>query len=374
MCGRLSVKGSRALYAVVLFLATAICHSCNLLGVEDDASLSGGKGQLRISMASVPDASTRAGEEIPDTSDFILRVCSSSGEVIYDGLYGASPEAIMVDAGSYTISVVSGVFPVPAFSSPLYGDEQCVVVQSGGVADVKLKCCMINCGIRLNVDSEFLTACPDGVLFLRSAQGRLMYGYSERRTAYFMPGEVELVLSTGGHDEVLMTRSLEARQILVLGVSVAPSYSSGSASGADEESISVSVDTSRVWLSDSYVIGGSNNASGDDKVLTVNQMMSSVGEEDVWVSGYVVGGNLTSSSASFDKPFTSRTCLLLGPRSSTRDRQCCVSVQLPSGEVRDALNLVDNPEILGRKVMIRGDVVASYYGLVGLKNCTDYKL
>ena len=129
MCGRLSVKGSQALCAVVLFLATAICHSCNLLSVEDDASLSGGKGQLRISMASVPDASTRAGEEIPDTSDFILRVCSSSGEVIYDGLYGASPEAIMVDAGSYTISVVSGVFSVPAFSSPLYGDEQCVVSQ-----------------------------------------------------------------------------------------------------------------------------------------------------------------------------------------------------------------------------------------------------
>ena len=329
MCGRLSVKGCQALLAVVLSVATAICHSCNLLGVEDDASLSGGKGQLRISMASVPDASTRAGEEIPDTSDFILRVCSSSGEVIYDGLYGASPEAIMVDAGSYTISVVSGVFSVPAFSFPLYGDEQCVIVPSGGVADVKLKC--------------------------------------------FMPGEVELVLSTGGRDEVLMTRTLEARQMLVLGVSVAPSYSSGDTSGADEESISVSIDTSRIWLSDSYVIGGTGNASGGDNVLTVNQMMSSVGEEDVWVSGYIVGGNLTSSSASFDKPFTSRTCLLLGPRSSTRDRQSCVSVQLPSGEVRDALNLVDNPDLLGRKIMIRGDVVASYYGLVGLKNCSDYK-
>lgn len=374
MCGRLSVKGRQALLAVVISVATAICNSCNLLGVEDDASLSGGKGQLRISMASVPDASTRAGEEIPDTSDFILRVCSSSGEVIYDGLYGASPEAIMVDAGSYTISVVSGVFSVPAFSSPLYGDEQCVVVPSGGVADVKLKCSMVNCGVRLNIDSGFLTACPDGVLFLRSDQGKLMYSYSERRTAYFMPGNVELVLSQSGRDEVIMTRNLEARQILVLGVSVAPSYSGGGASGADEESISVSVDTAKTWLSDSCLIGGSGNASGGDKVLTVNQMMSSVGEEDVWVSGYVVGGNLTSSSASFDKPFTSRTCLLLGPRSSTKDRQSCVSVQLPSGEVRDALNLVDNPEILGRKVMIRGDVVASYYGLVGLKNCTDYKL
>ena len=233
---------------------------------------------------------------------------------------------------------------------------------------------MINCGVRLNVDSGFLTACPDGVLFLRSDQGKLMYGYSERRTAYFMPGDIELLLNAGGHDEVLMTRSLDARQVLVLGVSVAPSYSSGGASGVVEESISVSVDTSRVWLSDSCVIGGYDNGSGTDNVLTVNQMISSIGEEDVWVSGYIVGGNLTSSSASFDKPFTSRTCLLLGPRSSTKDRQSCVSVQLPAGDVRDALNLVDNPELLGRKVMIRGDVVESYYGLVGLKNCSGYKL
>lgn len=373
MSGRLSVKGHHVLSVAVVFVAAVLCYSCNLLGLDDEASLSRGKGQLRISMASAPEISTRAGEEIPDTSDFILKVCSASGEVIYDGVYGASPEAIMVEAGSYTVSVVSGVFSAPAFSFPLYGDEQCVIVPSGGVADVKLKCSMVNCGVRLNVDSEFLTACPDGVLFLRSSGGKLMYGYSERRTAYFMPGDVELVLSTDGSDEVLMTRNLEARQMLVLGVSVAPSYSSGGSSGRGGESISVSVDTSRVWLSDSYVIGGSGNGSGSDNVLTVNQMMSSVGEEDVWVSGYIVGGNLTSSSASFDKPFTSRTCLLLGPRSSTRDRQSCVSVQLPSGEVREALNLVDNPELLGRKVMIRGDVVASYYGLVGLKNCTDYK-
>ena len=370
----LSVKGRQVLYAVVLLVATAICYSCNLLGVEDDVSLSGGKGQLRISMASVLGLSMRSGEEIPDTSDFILTVSGPSGEVIYDGAYGASPEAIMVDAGSYTVSVVSGVFSKPAFSFPVYGDEQCVVVPSGGVADVKLKCSMIYCGVRLNVDSGFLTACPDGVLFLRSDQGKLMYGYSERRTAYFMPGDIELLLNAGGHDEVLMTRSLDARQVLVLGVSVAPSYSSGGASGVVEESISVSVDTSRVWLSDSCVIGGSDNGSGTDNVLTVNQMMSSIGEEDVWVSGYIVGGNLTSSSASFDKPFTSRTCLLLGPRSSTKDRQSCVSVQLPAGDVRDALNLVDNPELLGRKVMIRGDVVESYYGLVGLKNCSGYKL
>ena len=36
--------------------------------------------------------------------------------------------------------------------------------------------------------------------------------------------------------------------------------------------------------------------------------------------------------------------------------------------------MFDNPELMGCKVSIRGDVVASYYGLVGLKNCSDYKL
>jgi hypothetical protein len=100
--------------------------------------------------------------------------------------------------------------------------------------------------------------------------------------------------------------------------------------------------------------------------------MSAAGEEDVWVSGYVVGGDLTSSSASFEAPFSSRTCLLLGPRSSTKERTSCISVQLPAGEVREALNLVDNPELLGRKIVVRGDIVDSYYGLTGLKNCSEY--
>ena len=118
--------------------------------------------------------------------------------------------------------------------------------------------------------------------------------------------------------------------------------------------------------------GGKGQASSN--ALTVSQAMSSVGKEDVWVSGHIVGGDLTSSSASFKGPFSSRTCILLGPRSSADSRASCISVQLPSGEVRDALNLVDNPELLGRKILIRGDVTGSYYGLVGLKNCSDYKL
>jgi hypothetical protein len=42
--------------------------------------------------------------------------------------------------------------------------------------------------------------------------------------------------------------------------------------------------------------------------------------------------------------------------------------------VRDALNLVSNPDMLGRRVHIKGDIVEAYYGLPGMKNTMDYQL
>jgi hypothetical protein len=102
--------------------------------------------------------------------------------------------------------------------------------------------------------------------------------------------------------------------------------------------------------------------------------MSAVGEEGVWVCGHIVGGDLSSSSASFEKPFSSRTNLLLGPRSNVSSRSSCLSVQLAAGAARDALNLVDNPSLLGRKVCLKGDVVEAYYGLPGIKNIVEFEL
>jgi hypothetical protein len=108
--------------------------------------------------------------------------------------------------------------------------------------------------------------------------------------------------------------------------------------------------------------------------LTVSQARSSIGSKDVWVCGYIVGGDLTSASASFDEPFTSRTNILIGPKSSTSDKDACLSVQLPSGDLREVLNLVDNPRLLKTKVYLRGDIVDAYYGIPGIKNISEYRL
>ena len=341
--------------------------SCQMLGMPDVTSE---KGELRISFND--EVLTRVVEEMPDTSDFLLTVSGPDGQTIYDGVYGDSPESIMVDAGSYTIYVRSCEFSRPAFATPQYGDRQCVVVPSGGVADVKLTCVQMNAGIRLLVDQSFLRNCPDASLFLKSSSGKLMYSYSEKRIAYFPPGSVSLMMSENSSDRVLFTRDLQPRTVLEVNVSAADN--SGE---SPQERISVAVDTSRVWNSESYVIGGGGSSGKGGSVsdaLTVSQAIASIGEEGVWVSGYIVGGDLTSSSASFDAPFSSRTNIILGPRSSSSSRSSCLSVSLPAGDIRDDLNLVDNPHLLGRKVCLRGDVVEAYYGMPGLKNLTDYQL
>lgn len=349
-----------------IFLGMLAVSACQMLGMPDEAQQ---KGELRISFND--GQITRISETVPDTSDFLITVSDSDGGIIYDGSYGASPESIMVDAGSYDIYVRSCDFSKPAFSTPQFGERQCVVVPSGGVCDVKLTCVQMNAGIRLRIDESFLKCCPDAVLFLKSSSGKLMYSFTETRVAYFLPGNVSLMMSENSVDRILFTRELQPRSVLDIAVSAASDPDSPS-----KESISVAVDTTRNWTSESYVIGEDENDEGEDmsRALTVSQALSSIGAEEVWVSGYIVGGDLTSSSASFDPPFTSRTNIVLGPRSSTDDRDACLSVNLPSGPVRDGLNLVDNPSLLGRKVYIKGDIVEAYYGIPGLKNVVGFEL
>ena len=355
------------IFCVIVF--SYVFQSCEALGF---ASLKP-DGELRVAFAGGQEILTRSGLEIPDTSEFILTVTDSKGRTVYDGLYGSSPESFSVDAGSYVVKVMSCQFSKPAFSSPQFGDEQCVVIPSGKTMSVKLICRQLNSGVRLRIDSDFLDAYPNGVLLLKSALGRLLYGYSERRIAYFKPGDVSLVLNEGKTDKVLMTRELQAQEILDLKVGVASSGTGGQTglSGG----ISLKLDTLRNWTSDSYIIGGNNGrGEGTYDAMTVSEALSSVGETEVWVSGHIVGGDLTSSSASFDGPFESRTNILLGPKSNTQDKDACLSVQLPSGTLRNALNLVDNPDLLGRKVCLKGDIVEAYYGIPGIKNLTDYEL
>ena len=352
-----------------ILLVGLLAVACDVIGPDD-----AGKGELRVSFAQGQETVTRTVSEIPDTGDFILTISDSKGSQVYSGRYDDCPEVLEVPSGNYTVKVLSHEFSKPAFASPQFGDEQCVTVPSGGVANVRLVCEQVNCGVRLNVSPDFLTAFPDGVLWLKSTQGKLMYGYSEKRSAYFLPGNVSLLMTRGNSEEVLMSRNLQARDMLVLKVNVADNGNE-SESGSPYANVTVAIDTTRNWITDTYVIGdGGGKGSSSDEAMTVAQARNSAGAEGVWVSGYIVGGDLSSTSASFESPFQYRTNIIIGPKSTTSSRSSCLSVQLPAGEMRDRLNLVDNPLNLGRKVLLRGNIVEAYYGMPGIKNVTDYEL
>ncbi|MBR4756269.1 MAG: DUF4493 domain-containing protein [Bacteroidales bacterium] len=312
---------------------------------------------------------TRSVLEVPDTDSFILTVSNSAHETIYDGPYGRSPESILVNPGSYSVRVVSREFNAPAFEAPQFGDEQVVVVKAGTSTLVTLDCTQLNCGLRLRTGPDFVKAYPAGSLRVSSSEGSLDYGSGDDRTGYFLPGALTIFLDDGTSSTPVLTRTLEAREMLTLGIAC-PDPSTDQGGG-----ISIHLDTLRTWSEEEFSIGSAGGDAGvaPGTAYSASDVRHHAGEKGVWVCGFIVGGDLSSSKngISFEGPFESMTCIALASRASVTEKASCVAVQLAKGRFRDELNLVDHPELLGCKVYLKGDIEASYYGLPGIKNLTD---
>ena len=354
-------------WMALLPLLAAVASACDDFGLAPD-SLQQGK----LTWTLDGDALTKADAELPDTNDFLLTIRDAEGSVLYDGTYGDSPEFLQVEPGNYTLSIRSIAFTAPAFSRPQYGDDQVVVIPAGETVNVTLRCTLLNAGVRLRISPDFLTAFPDGVLYLKQEQTSLKYLYNEKRIAYLKPDNASLILYNEGKDQTLLTRRLQAREILNLGVQVARSGGQGR--------LEVAVDTSKVWTQDNFVIGGDNSSGGGEDrnepdAISVSDVTNHIGEKGVWVYGYIVGGDLTSAGKSVKTSGISKaTHLALADRSSITSKASCLAVELPKGAVRDALNLVEHPGLIGQRVYVKGDLVAGYFGTRGMKSTSDYVL
>ena len=131
------------------------------------------------------------------------------------------------------------------------------------------------------------------------------------------------------------------------------------------------------WLWDHYTIGGDNgdDNSGSDisNAISVGDAAAHAGENGVWVYGYIVGGDLTANGKSVKTSgITKPSHLAMAARSSITEKVSCIAVELPSGSIRDALNLVDHPELIGTRVYVKGNIVETYFGTTGLKGTSDY--
>ena len=101
------------------------------------------------------------------------------------------------------------------------------------------------------------------------------------------------------------------------------------------------------------------------------------GRAEAWVSGYIVGwidtdnGNAIRLTA--ENATATNMVIAASPDATLDDKSYMMSVQLPSGGIRDALNLQANPGNLGKQVTIKGSLGVKYCGIYGVKSTSAYE-
>ena len=111
-------------------------------------------------------------------------------------------------------------------------------------------------------------------------------------------------------------------------------------------------------------------AEGDgtkEHPYTVNDVKALCGTEacpadPVWVKGTIVG---CASSGTNLAEEAAETNIAIGVG------DCWIPVQLPTGAVREGLNLVKNPDNLGKEVCLLGKI-ETYFKVAGVKSVTEY--
>lgn len=100
---------------------------------------------------------------------------------------------------------------------------------------------------------------------------------------------------------------------------------------------------------------------------------------NVWLNAYIVGwveGAAYDSGVHFElgaDDSTTQTNILVAAAPDVTDAEACIPVQLPSGAIRTGLNLKDNPDNLGKQVLLRGDYT-KYFARRGLKNTSKFQI
>lgn len=116
--------------------------------------------------------------------------------------------------------------------------------------------------------------------------------------------------------------------------------------------------------------------------LTVAQALVTQNSEVKWVKGYIVGSvkadeTISAIDAADDVLFSAtgvrNTMVLLADSKTETDYTKCVAVNLPTGEIRTAVNLVDNPSNLGKLLKVNGTLRA-YFGIPGVRDLVGFKL
>jgi predicted extracellular nuclease len=91
------------------------------------------------------------------------------------------------------------------------------------------------------------------------------------------------------------------------------------------------------------------------------------------VKGFIVGVAISGTNYDQEAPFTSATNVGLADNPNETDASKILPVQLPSGNVRTGVNLLDNPQNFKAEVTISG-TLSAYFSVPGLRNANAFTI
>ena len=97
---------------------------------------------------------------------------------------------------------------------------------------------------------------------------------------------------------------------------------------------------------------------------------------NAWVKGYIVGSSAGKTAAEMTNATGAAAAtsnIFIAAKADETDYSKCVPVQLPTGEIRTALNINANPGNLGKIVAVKGSL-EKYFGQPGVKTVTEFDL
>lgn len=112
----------------------------------------------------------------------------------------------------------------------------------------------------------------------------------------------------------------------------------------------------------------------DLKAMPVPTESSAVeGQEMFWVKGFIAGSLNSSGSEILEGEKIVASNIGLASTQEVASGTECIPVQLPTGNLRAALNVLDNPTYVGKEVLVYGYIL-KYMGKTGIKNTADFIL
>ena len=114
------------------------------------------------------------------------------------------------------------------------------------------------------------------------------------------------------------------------------------------------------------------------EILTVSQALAAFANNQtgkISIKGYIVGaidGKSISENAIFSASVTTKTNIMIAENADETDINKCIPVQLPSGNIRNELNLADNSGHYKKEVILEGSL-EKYFGVAGIKTPTAYQ-